>query len=164
MTPTRSNRFTKIAAVSALAIGLLAPGLAAARPVTLTTQLKSYNGNGAYVAIYVTDAQGNYKTSLWLASTKAKYHKHLRDWFRATGGRPAEISGTTGASVGSGRTLKVTVDLADALIDAGYQIRVDTAVEEVRDNPADVVVALTSGGAGKAVAGKGFVQSFKYDM
>ncbi len=147
-----------------LASAIALPGLAQAKPITLTTQLKSYGGNGAYLAIYVTDAKGQYQKTLWVSGKKAKYYKNLRDWARGSGMRPGEFDGVSGASVGSGRTLKVTVDLADALIDAGYEIRVDTAVEDGRDNPADVRTPLTTVGAGKPASGRGYVQSFTYDM
>lgn len=147
-----------------LASALALPGLVQARPITLTTQLKNYNDNGAYLAIYVTDASGQYQKTLWVAGKKAKYYKNLRDWARSSGLKPGEYDGVSGASVGSGRTLKVTVDLADALIDAGYEIRVDTAVEDGRDNPAEVRTPLTTTGAGKPSAGRGYVQSFTYDL
>lgn len=140
------------------------PGLAQARPVTLTTQLKSYSGDGAYLAIYVTDAAGQYQKTLWVSGKKAKYYKNLRDWARGSGMKQAEFDGVSGASVGSGRALKVTVELADTLIDAGYEIRVDSAVEDGRDNPADVRTPLTTSGAGKPAAGRGYVQSLTYDM
>lgn len=147
-----------------LASVIALPGLAQARPVTLTTQMKNYAGDGAYLAIYVTDAKGQYQKTLWVSGKKAKYYKNLRDWARGSGLKPGEYDGVSGASVGSGRTLKVTVDLADALIDAGYEIRVDTAVEDGRDNPAEVRTPLTKAGAGKPSVGRGYVQSFTYDM
>ena len=147
-----------------LASAIALPGLVQAKPITLTTQLKSYGGNGAYLAIYVTDAKGLYQKTLWVSGKKAKYYKNLRDWARGSGMRPSEFDGVSGASVGSGRTLKVTVDVADALIDAGYEIRVDSAVEDGRDNPAEVRAPLTTVGAGKPTAGRGYVQSFAYDM
>lgn len=146
-----------------LTLAALAPP-AMAREVTITTAMKPYGGEGAYLALYLTDAQGGYQGTLWLAGQKAKYWRHLPDWYRATGGAPAGIDAITGASVGSGRTLTVTVDLADALIDAGYQIRLDSAVEEVGDVAADVVAPLTAAGKGQPVAGKGFVQSLRYDF
>jgi hypothetical protein len=43
---------------------LIAPGLAMARPVTLTTTLSQYGGPGAYLAISVTDPSGAYAGSL----------------------------------------------------------------------------------------------------
>ena len=140
------------------------PGLGQARPVTLTTQLQSYGGNAAYLAFYVTDASGEYKKTLWVAGKKAKYYKNLRDWARGSGLKSAEFDGISGASVGSGGSLKVTVELAPALIDAGYEIRIDSAVEDKRDNPAEVRVPLTTKDAGKPVAGRGYVKSFTYGM
>jgi len=159
-----SNRLLAATSAAVLSVALLAPGLAEARPVTLTAQLSNYNGNGAYLAIYVTDANGGYQKSLWLAGSKPKYWKHLRDWARATGGSRAEVDGVTGASVGAGNTLHVTVDVADALIDAGYEIRIDSAAENMREVSGDVVVPLTSAGAGKAVGGSLYIKSFQYDM
>ena len=145
------------------ASALTAPSVASARQITLETQLKAYGGSGAYVAIYVTDAKGAYQTTLWVAAPKAKYWPHLRDWYRAGGGR-AKIDGISGASVGAGRTLRVSVEVADALLDAGFQIHVDTAVEDMKENPSEVVVPLTTTGAGKTAAGKGYVASFRYTL
>lgn len=154
----------KLAASFSLAVALALPGLGQARPVTLTTQLQAYGGNAAFLAFYVTDANGVYKKTLWVSGQKAKYYKNLRDWARGSGLKASEFDGVTGASVGSGRTLKVTVELADALIDAGYEIRVDSAVEDQRDNPVDVRVPLTTKDAGKPVAGRGYIKSFTYTM
>jgi len=144
-----------IAAVLAL------PAMAEARQITITTDLQSYGGRGAYLAVYVTDAAGAYQGTLYLAGHKSRYFRHLSDWTRAGG---SAMDGATGASVGPGRTLTISVDLADALIDAGYEIHVDVAVEDMRDSPSDVVVPLTTVGAGTPVAGRSFVQSLRYDM
>lgn len=154
----------KLAALLCLAGVMTLPNLAQARPVTLTTQLKNYGGDGAYLAIYVTDTNGLYKKTLWISGKKSKYYKHLRDWARGSGLKTAEFDGVSGASVGSGKTLKVTVELADVLIDSGHEIRIDSAVEDGRDNAADVRVPLTTQGAGKPAAGRGYVQSFTYGM
>ncbi|HET8748284.1 MAG TPA: DUF2271 domain-containing protein [Ramlibacter sp.] len=149
--------------LAAAATALALPSLASARPVTLETQLASYGGDGAYLAVYLTDRNGAYQRTLWVAAPKAKYWKHLRDWNRATGGG-ARVDGLSGASVGAGRTLKVSVEVADTLIDAGYEIHIDTSVEKMKDNPSEVVVPLTAAGAGKPVAGRGYVKSFRYSL
>lgn len=154
----------KVIAIAGLAGALALPALAWARPVVLTAQLQSYGGNGAYLAFYVTDAAGKYKKTLWVAGPKVKYYKHLSDWARGSGLNAREFDGLSGASVGSGKSLKVTVELADALIDAGYEIRVDSAVEDGRDNPADARLPLTKQGSGKPVKGRGYIKSFTYDM
>lgn len=151
-----------IAASLWVAGAIALPSFAQARPVTLTAQLQKYSGNAAFLAFYVTDANGKYQKTLWVSGKKAKYYKNLRDWARGSQLNAAEFDGVTGASAGSGSTLKVTVELAQALIDAGYEIRVDSAVEDKPDKPADVRVPLTTAGGGKPVAGQGYIQSFTY--
>ena len=157
-----STRFllTTVAAACALAL----PAIAQSRPVTLSTTLKSYGGDGAYLAVYLTDAKGAYVRTLWVAGGKAKYYKHLADSNRLSAGDAKRLNGVTGASVGAGRTLKVTAELADALIDAGYEIRIDAAAEDMRDSPAEIRVPLTAAGAGKPQAGKQYIQSFTYQL
>lgn len=151
-------------ATLALTTALTSPGLAMAKPVTFTTVLKNYRGGGAYLALYVTDTSGAYVGSLWMAGGKSKYYKHLTDWYRATRGDRSEVNGITGASVGAGRKLEITLDLSDALFDAGYKIHIDAGVEDLRESPSEVVVPLTSKGAGKAVRGRRYIASFAYDM
>lgn len=153
-----------LVSVLALSTALALPGLASARPVTLTTTLKNYGGDGAYLAVYLTDPSGAYVRTLWVAGKKSKYYKHLSDWHRATGGSPSQINGLTGASVGEGRRLKVTADLADALFDAGYKLNIDAAAEDMRDSPRDISVPLTKAGAGKPVAGRSYVAGFTYGL
>ena len=116
------------------------------------------------MAVYLTDAKGAYAGTLWVAGGKAKYYKHLADWNRLSAGDAKRLQGVTGASVGAGRTLKVTADLADALIDAGYEIRIDAAVEDMRDSPSEVRLPLTAANAGKAQAGKQYIQSASFQL
>ncbi|QEW06637.1 DUF2271 domain-containing protein [Nitrincola iocasae] len=150
--------------IAGLTAALAFPAVALAKEVTLTTELTNYRGDGAYIAIYLTDSDGAYQGTLWVAGGKSKYYKHLRDWARGSGLNSAEYDGLTGASVSSGRTLNITLDLDEALIDNGYQIRVDTAVEDMRDNRADIIAPLTTDGVGQPVSGRGYVQSFTYNF
>jgi hypothetical protein len=152
----------KILSCLALSTALSLPGLATARPVTLTTTLKNYGGDGAYLALYLTDASGAYVRTLWLSGAKSKYYKNLTDWYRATKGKNSEINGITGASVGAGKELKVTVELADALFDAGYKLNIDAAAEDMQDSPRDISVPLTKAGSGKSTVGRRYVAGFTY--
>lgn len=152
---------TKPLFAAALALPLLASFAAEARPVRITTTLSAYGGDGAYLAIYLTDKNGKLQKTIHVAGGKAKYHKHLSGWYRQSGGR---IDGTTGASVGSGRKLVVSADIADALIDAGFEIRVDSAVEKESDVPADARIAVSKASVGKPASGRGYVKSLAIDM
>ena len=121
------------------------PGAAMARPVTLSTTLNNYGGDGAYLALYVTDTSGAYVGSLWMAGTKSKYYEHLSDWYLKL--NPNGV-----------------VPTADTLFDAGYTLHIDAAVEDMRDSPNEVSVPLTTSGAGTPVKGRRYIASFTYDM
>lgn len=150
--------------VMCLATASLLSAQTSAREIALTTELKNYGGDGAYLVLYLTNTKGQYQDTLWIAGQKSKYYKHLSGWARGSGQRTSEYDGVTGASVASGKTLTVTLDVADAYIDSGFQLRVDTAVEDMRDNRNDVVVPLTSEGVGKPAAGRGYVKAFTYSF
>lgn len=149
-------------AALALSTALITPGLALARPVTLSVTMAQYGGPGAYLAIYVTDASGAYAGSLWMSGGKSKYYKHLTDWTKLTGGDTAQVDGITGASVGSGQKLELSMDLADALFDAGYTLHIDAAAEDMRDSPNEVSVPLNTASAGVPVPGRRYIADFTY--
>ena len=152
----------KLLSTLALTTALTMPNLAMAREVTFTTDLKNYGGNGAYLAFYVTDSNDAYVGSLWMAGRKSKYYSHLSHWYRETRGDRREIDGITGASVGAGRSLEITLDLADSLFDAGYKLHIDAAVEDKRDSPSEIVIPLTLEGAGTPESGRRYIDSFTY--
>lgn len=151
-------------AALALSTAMTMPVLAQAKTVNLTTTLTQYGGQGAYVAVYVTAPSGAYAGSLWMAGGKTKYYKHLTDWARFTGSDSAEVQGITGASIGAGRSLELSMDLSDALFDAGYTLHIDAAVEDMRDSPNEIAVPLTSAGAGTPVKGRRYIETFRYDF
>jgi hypothetical protein len=148
----------KLTALLMLASALVAPSIATAADVTLTTTLVQYSGHAAYLAVYLANPDGSYHSTLWVAGQKSKYYGDLRGWARAasTGGS-LNLDGITGASVGGGETLTVHASLADTLVDAGYTIHVDTAVEKGGEYADDAVIPLTSAPA--TAAGRGYVQA-----
>ena len=154
----------KLAAALMLATAIVAPQVALARDITITAQMANYRGPGAYLAIYVTDASGAYQSTLWVAGGKVKYYRHLRDWVRGISAAGGSIDGITGASVGSGQTLTVNASVADALIDAGYQIRVDSAVEQAGEYAAEIIVPLEQASSGVPVSGPGYVDNLTISM
>lgn len=151
-----------LTAALALTTALVLPGMAMARQVTLTTSMKNYGGNGAYLAYYLTDKSGNYAQSLWMAGGGARYYEHLTAWTSAVNGDIAQIDGITGASVGGGQTLTLTLDLPDNFFDAGYSLHVDAGVENMRESPNEVVLPLTGAGNGKTVAGHRYISALTY--
>ena len=153
----------KFAAMLMLATALVAPGVAMARDVTVEAQMVRYSGNAAYLAVYLTDAAGAYQQTLWVSGRKTRYLGELRGWVQgASRAGRINLDGISGASVGSGQTLTVHANLADALIDAGYQIHVDSAVEDGGAYTNDAVINL--GATPAAVDGTGYVSKLSVSM
>ena len=153
----------KLAAMLMLATALVAPAVAMARDVTIETSLVQYSGHAAYLAVYLTNPDGSYNSTLWVSGQKSKYYGDLRGWARAASSAGSlNLDGITGASVGAGRTLEITLDLADALFDAGYTLHIDAAVEDMRDSPNEIAVPLTAAGADTPVQGRRYISSFVY--
>ncbi|MEO5807927.1 DUF2271 domain-containing protein [Devosia sp.] len=151
----------KLTAILLLATALSAPGLAYAKDATLAIQTASYQGPPAYLAVYLAKPDGSYDSTLWVAGGRSSYYRHLRGWIRGISNTNERIDGITGASVGSGRTIEVGITIADALIDAGYTIHVDSAVEGGAENRDDVVLPLNSATSGQVVAGNGYVAALR---
>lgn len=144
---------------SALLLGtaLLVPGAALAKDISVDVQLVRYSGNPAYLAVYVTNPDGSYNSTLWVSGTRTRWLRDLRQWAEGASAAGVTLDGITGASVGGGQVLTVNASIADSLIDAGYEVHVDSAVEHGGSYSSDAVVPLTSAQNGLAVAGTGYV-------
>lgn len=153
----------KLAFILLMSTALVAPSAAEAANVTVEVDLKTYSGPNAYLAVYLVDASGTYQSTIWVAGNHFRYLGSLRGWARGfSAAGETSINGISGASVGGGRTLKVSTTLSDALIDAGYKIVVDTAVEHVGEYTADASVPLETGGG--SATGQGFVSRLTVSM
>lgn len=153
----------KLTAMLMLATALVTPGAAFATEVKIEAQMVRYSGPAAYLAVYLTDPTGAYHSTLWVSGHKTKYYGTLRGWVQGVSRKGSiNLDGITGASVGGGETLTVHADLADALIDAGYQIHVDTAVENGGEYTDDAVIDLTSTPA--TIDGTGYVSKLSVSM
>lgn len=155
----------KIIAALLLCTALVAPVAAMAREVTIDAKLINYSGNSAYLAVYLTKPDGTYESTLWVSGTKQRYLGDLSGWvsaMRDSGATSLSLDGITGASVGGGQTLTVKANLADALIDAGYSIHVETAVEHGGQYADDAVAPLTS--TAQKVDGTGYVSTLSVSM
>jgi len=155
----------KLFAVLLLGTALATPDLALARDITIAGQMRSYSGPEAYLAVYLTDKDGTYKSTLYVAGHKTKYYRQIGGWARfAARDENLQLDGITGASIGSGRSFSIDLSIADSLIDAGYTIHIDTAVENLGGVSDDAILPLDSGAAGIDVAGTGFVGKARVQM
>ncbi len=153
----------KLALVLLMSTALVAPTVAEAADVTVQVDLTPYSGPAAYLAVYLVDQNGTYDSTLWVAGRHTRYLRSLRGWVRGfTGAGESSVDGISGASVGAGSSLRISSNVSDALIDAGYSIVVDTAVEHWGDYTADAVVPLQTGGG--SATGQRFVDRLTVSM
>ncbi|MCB1517371.1 MAG: DUF2271 domain-containing protein [Hyphomicrobiaceae bacterium] len=146
----------KLALALLVSTALIVPGSAMAANVNVSVNLKNYGAGGTYLAVYVVDSAGNYKQTLWVAGSRSRYWGHLSGWARGISGTNDRVDGLTGPSLGGGRTLNVSANIADSMLDAGYYVVVDSAIENWGQYPFDAAAPLSNGGTG---SGKGFVNS-----
>jgi hypothetical protein len=153
----------KLALILLMSTALIAPSAAEAANVSVQVDINSYSGPNTYLAVYLVDGNGNYHSTIWVAGSRLRYLGHLRGWARGfTAAGENSVSGISGASVGGGRTLTVSTTLNDALINAGYKVVVDTAVEGWGEYTGDASVPLNTGGG--SASGQGFVNRLTVSM
>jgi hypothetical protein len=138
--------------------GLTCAAPAIARPVDITVKAASYSGQRAYMVAYIVDPNGRYVSTV-LTAGRGQYLGHLDRWVRMFQRAGSRVDGTSGASIGSGETMNTSLEIPDAMLNAGYTLRVESAVENQRYMPDDAAVTLIDANNGQAVAGTGYVQS-----
>ena len=154
----------KTLAVLAISTTLIAPGVVQAKNISATITMKGFRGPPAYVAVYLTKPNGQFHSTLSVHGKKSKYRKHLRGWIRGASRSKQRLDGLTGASVGSGRTLTVSANVQDSLLNAGYQVHVDTAVEDRGEFRSDAAIQVNTSQPSAVTTGKGFVKSLKVQL
>lgn len=153
------NSMKPIAIALGLWTAMLSFAPAEAKQITATVQMKDFRGPPAYVALYLTNTDGQFHSTVAVLGKKSKYRRHLRGWFRGVAKSGNPVDGLSGASVGSGRSFSVKADIADALLKAGYRLQIDTAVEDVADYRAEASVILNTTTPSASTRGKGFIKS-----
>ncbi len=148
----------KFLAILLLGTALASPSLAFARDVTVSGQIVRYSGPSTYLAVYLARPDGSYDSTLYVAGRKQRYYNDIAGWARLAARDPnLRLDGITGASIGGGQSFSIDLSLSDALIDAGYTIHIDSAVEDFGSTANDVVLPLDSAQSGVSVPGKAFV-------
>ncbi|MEM5477403.1 DUF2271 domain-containing protein [Pacificibacter sp. AS14] len=142
-------------------------GVCAASPafsveVTVQVQMAEYAGKEAYFALYLVDPDSRYVETLHVSGPDDDYHEDLARWWRYLTRSDQDIAPITGPSIKSGERRLITVTIDDAMIDAGYSLRLETAVEEQQTVPDEAEISLTEEGIGARVDGSTYVRFIRY--
>lgn len=151
----------------ALAIGvstlaLVSASSALAKDAVVLVQMDGYEGDEAYFSLYLVDPSGRYEKTLWVSGDEVRWYPDLNRWFRYLSRNPQELDAITGASTGGGDRAIVHLQIDEAVIDAGYSLRVETSVEDRENYFEDVQVELTTEGQRARTEGTGYVRYIRY--
>ena len=122
-------------------------------------QLVNYTGEGAYVIVSVLDKEGKYLKTLRVLGDDSEWYPDLDAWFKSYYGivRP-DIDGITGATIAGGERSLFVLEIDDNLLDAGNQLRFETAVEDQKYEEQDVQLPLTTATLNGKFEGSGYIR------
>ena len=122
-------------------------------------QLTNYEGEGAYVVVSVLDKEGNYQKTLYVQGDDSEWYRDINEWWKNLYGikRP-DLDGIVGETVAGGQRKMTVLNIPDAMIDSGYSLRFESAVEDQEYYAADVEFALTTENLSGKKDGNGFIR------
>ncbi len=138
------------------------PGIASAEKATFLVQLNEYKGHNAYFALYLIDPDNRFVRTLWASGDEERWYPDLPRWWKYVGRAQEDLSAVTGASTAPGDRSVIRIELEPEVLDAGYSVRVDTAVEDQSNFPTDVETVLAPEAQGDKIPGTGYVRYLRY--
>lgn len=118
----------------------------------------NYSGEGAYVVISLLNQKGDYEKTLYVQGTDDEWYFDISEWWNFQGKKRANIDAITGATISGGERTISVISIANNVIDQGYKIRFETAVEDQEYHTSDVEFDLTSENLKSKIEGKGFIR------
>lgn len=121
-------------------------------------QLTNYGGEGAYIAVSLLDAEGNYQKTLYVGGFEEEWYPDMPEWYTFYDNDWESIDGITGASIQSGGRKITSLQIDSEKLDAGYILRFETSVEDESYYTKDVEVELTSESINQTIEGTGYIR------
>ncbi len=161
MTYSISGLRKTAAAIGFSLLAFTAANTANAATATVLVQMNEH-AEEAYFALYLVNPEGRYEKTLWVSGDIPRWYPDMNRWFRYLSRNPQELDAITGASTGASDRAIIHLEIDEALIDAGYSMRVETVVEDQENYFDDVQVDLTTDGQRARVQGSGYVRYIRY--
>jgi len=125
-------------------------------------QMKNYSGEGAYIAISLLNADGDYEKTLFVQGDDDEWYHDITNWWKFHGKVRADIDAITGETISGGNRTISIIDIPSDKIDAGYKIRFESAVEDQEYYDKDVEFELTTENLQNKVDGTGFIRYVRF--
>ncbi len=121
-------------------------------------QMINYTGENAYVVISLINPDGKYDRALAVYGKDEKWYADIIQWWGYQKKAKQKIDGITGASIAGGQRAMNIVKIPSNLINKGYKIRVESAVESQTYHKNDIDFDYKSENINQKIDGKGYVK------
>ncbi len=121
-------------------------------------QMKNYSGEGAYIVISLLNQKGEYIKTLYVQGEDDEWYFDIPEWWKFQGKKRANIDAITGATISGGEREISIISIEDNVVNKGYKIRFETAVEDQEYHTSDVEFELTKENLKSKIEGKGFIR------
>lgn len=148
-----------------VALFLVCSGLVSSAQATryrCMIQMSNYIGEGAYIAVSLINPKGAYEKTMYVLGADKKWYSSLREWHKFNSRKKSDISAITGASVTGGQRSSLVLEIGDALLNKGYKLRFESAVENQKYQQQDLEVLLTSEALANKTQGTGFIRFVRF--
>ena len=151
----------KIFKLTVLFIFLTTVSLTAQTQYRCMLQMNAYKGESAYVVVSLVNANNKYEKTLAVLGPDKKWYDSLTEWFKAQQAMHEKLDAITGASIKGGDRRITTFTIDDKLLNRGYKIRFESAVEDQKYFADDVIIPLTTEKLTEKADGKGYIKMVK---
>lgn len=124
-------------------------------------QLTNYTGEGAYIAVSLTDKNGNYIKTLQVFGKDKRWYDELTTWYKHYTSSKANVDAITGASITAGSRKVFSFSVDEVFFNKGYKLRFETSVEDQNYKERDVELDFSQINIGKTINGKGYIRYVK---
>ncbi|WP_233860901.1 DUF2271 domain-containing protein [Tenacibaculum piscium] len=107
-------------------------------------QMKNYTGENAYVIVSLLNEKGEYQKTLAVQGDDDEWYSDITEWWSFQGKIRTDIDAITGETISAGNRIVISFEIAETLLNKGYKVRFETAVEDQEYYKDDVEFELIS--------------------
>lgn len=127
-------------------------------------QMQNYSGKEAYVTISLLNPQGQYEKTLAVLGPDSEWYNTLPEWDKFRTKKKEKLNGITGASIAGGARATRIIEFDPDLLNKGYKLRFESAVETQKYYVKDAEVPLTTSvlESKEGVKGTGYIRLVRF--
>lgn len=127
-------------------------------PVKCMIQMKNYSGEGAYVVVSLINEDQQYKKTLYVHGKDPEWYSEIYSWWKFYGKRRTSLDAISGATISGGERSMSVLEIPSEMINAGYKLRFETAVEDKAYYETDLEIDLVEDQLTTKIEGTGRIR------